>query len=73
MVLTVSAIGTELLFEAEPLDNSVYSKVKLSGLMFGFGFVYWFLYVHVVNLFTCLRMLFTPNFLSSQVNFSSTI
>ena len=29
MVLTVSAIGTELLFEAEPLDNTVYSKVTV--------------------------------------------
>lgn len=28
MVVTASAIGGELLFEAEPLDNSVYSKVE---------------------------------------------
>jgi hypothetical protein len=28
MVVTASAIGGELLFEAEPLDNSVYSKVS---------------------------------------------
>lgn len=29
MVLTCSAIGTELLFEAEPLDNAVYSTVSV--------------------------------------------
>ena len=28
MVVTASAIGGELLFEAEPLDNSVYNKVS---------------------------------------------
>lgn len=33
MVVTASAIGGELLFEAEPLDNSVYSKVSKSKLL----------------------------------------
>jgi hypothetical protein len=28
MVVTASAIGGELLFEGEPLDNTVYSKVR---------------------------------------------
>jgi hypothetical protein len=28
MVVTASAIGGELLFEGEPLDNTVYSKVS---------------------------------------------
>jgi hypothetical protein len=28
MVVSASAVGGELLFEAEPLDNTVYSKVS---------------------------------------------
>jgi len=35
MVLACSAIGTELLFEAEPLDNAVYSTVCLLRVLSG--------------------------------------
>ena len=70
MVLTVSAIGTELLFDAEPLDNSVYSKVTIRADCFFFFF--FALFVCACSLLTRsshATVCFVSNFLSLPVNF----